>query len=103
MLNLFFGALVKDDARRTVEFHKDPEDIDEAVGHVVYYCETGGQPKANDQKGRHNSHHTEVDDSDKGDSSRDEDSQAARVDDKPKRGNRLKQTRQSRCESCRNR
>ena len=36
LLNLFFGALVNDDARRTFEFIKDPHDIEEAVDHVVY-------------------------------------------------------------------
>ena len=50
LLNLFFGALADDEARGTVEFHKDPRDIDEAVDHVVYYCETGRQPKANDER-----------------------------------------------------
>ena len=39
--------------RRTVEFHKDPKDIAEAVDHVVYYHETGRWPKANDVKYRH--------------------------------------------------
>ena len=37
LLNLFFGALANDDARRTVEFHKGPKDIDEVVDHVMYY------------------------------------------------------------------
>ena len=50
LLNLFFGTLADDDASQTVEFHNDPRDIDEAVDHVVYYHETGRQPKANDEK-----------------------------------------------------
>ena len=70
----------------TVEFHKDQKDIDEAVDHVVYYCETGRQPKAYDEKQRHYSRLTEVDDSEKDRSSSDEDSWAARVGDKPKKG-----------------
>ena len=53
LLNLFFGALANDDARQTVEFHKNPKDIDEAVDHIVYYHETGRWPKANDEKQRH--------------------------------------------------
>ena len=85
MLNLFFGTLTDDDVRHTVEFHKDPRDIDEAVDHVVYYHETGRQPKANDEKQRHYSRWAEVDDLDKDDSSSDEDSCAARVGDKPKK------------------
>ena len=55
------------------------KDIDETVDHVVYYCETGMWPKANDEKQRHYSRQTEVDDSDKDDSSLDEDSQATRI------------------------
>ena len=86
LLNLFFGALADDDARQTVKSQKYPKDIDEAVDHVVYYCETGRQPKANDEKWRHYSRWTEVDDSEKDGSSSDEDSQAARVGDKPKKG-----------------
>ena len=35
MLNLFFSVLADDEARWTVEFHKDPRDIDEAVDHLV--------------------------------------------------------------------
>ena len=54
LLNLFFGALADDDARGTVEFHKDPHDIDEVVDHVVYYCETGRHAKASDEKCQHN-------------------------------------------------
>ena len=54
---------------QTVEFHKDPRDIDEAVDHVVYYHKTGRQPKANDERWRHCSQWAEVDDSDKSGSS----------------------------------
>ena len=86
LLNLFFGTLADDDARPTVEFHKDPRDIDEAVDHVVYYRETGRWPKANDEEWRHYSRWAEVDDSDKSGSTSDEDSHAARVGDRPKRG-----------------
>ena len=81
-----FGTLADNDARQTVEFHKDPRDIDEAVVHVVYYLETGRQPKANDEKWRHYSRQAEVDDLDKSGSSSDEDSCAARVGDRPKKG-----------------
>ena len=88
LLNLFFGALADDDARQTAEFHKDPMDINEAVDHVVYYHEPGRWPKANDEKQRHYSRQTEVDDSEKDGSFSDEDSQAARVGDKPKKGQR---------------
>ena len=56
------------------------------MDHVVYYCETGRQPKVNDEKQRHYSRKAEVDDLDKDDSSSDEDSYAARVGDKPKKG-----------------
>ena len=86
LLNLFFGALTDDDARRTIKCHKDPKDIDEAVDYLVYYHETWRWPKANDEKCRHYSRQTEVDDSDKDDTSSDEDSQAARVGDKTKKG-----------------
>ena len=50
LLNLFFGALADDDARRIVEFHKDPHDINEVVDHIVYYCKTGRHAKASDEK-----------------------------------------------------
>ena len=83
---MLFGVLANYDARRTVEFHKDPRDIYETVDHVVYYCDTGKQPKANDEKHRYYSWWTEVDDSDKSDSSSDEASWAASVGDKPNRG-----------------
>ena len=49
LLNLFFGTLA-DDVKRIVEFHKDPHDNDEAVDHVVYYCETGRCAKTSDEK-----------------------------------------------------
>ena len=69
LLNLFFSALADDEARWTVEFHKNPRDIDEAVDHVVYYSETGRRPKANDDRWRHYSQWVEADDSDKNSSS----------------------------------
>ena len=69
-----------------MEFHKDPRDIDEAVDHVVYYHVTGRQPKANDERLRHCSRQAEVDDSDKSGLSSDEDGQAARVGDSPRKG-----------------
>ena len=69
-----------------MEFHKDARDIDEAVDHVVYYRETGRWPKANDERQRHCSQQAEADDSDKGGSSSDEDGQAARVGDRPRKG-----------------
>ena len=78
--------MAEEDVRRTVEFYKDCKGIDEAVDHVVYYCEPGRQPKTNDEKCGHYSWQTEVDYSHKGDSSSDEDSLSSRVSDKPKRG-----------------
>ena len=79
MLNLFFGTLADDDARKTVEFHKDPHDIDEAVDHVVYYRETGRHVKASHEKHRHNvwAIQAEPDYSDKETSSSDDDSRVA--------------------------
>ena len=56
-----------------VEFHKGPKGIDKAVDHVVYCHETGRRPKANDEKQRHYSMWAEVDDSEKDDSSSDDD------------------------------
>ena len=53
---------------------------------MVYYHETGRQPKANDERWRHYFRQAEVDDSDRDDSSSEEDSHAARVGDKPKKG-----------------
>ena len=50
LLNLFCGTLAGDDARRTVEFHKDPHDIDEAMDHVVYYHEMQRHGKASNEK-----------------------------------------------------
>ena len=58
--SLFFGALPDNAARRTVEFHKDPHDIDGAVDHVVYYCETWRHAKASDEKHQQNARETRV-------------------------------------------
>ena len=69
-----------------VEFHKDPRDINEAVDHVVYYCEMGRQPKANDERRRHCSRQVEADNSGKSSASSDEDGQAARVGERPRKG-----------------
>ena len=79
LLNLFFGALADDNARRTVEFHKDPHDINEAVDHVVYYCETGRHAKASDEKCQQNARATRAEPaySDKETSSSDNDSRVA--------------------------
>ena len=52
----------------------------------MYYHETGRQPKANDEKQRQYSMWAEVGDSEKDNSSSDDDSQAARVGDKLKKG-----------------
>ena len=94
MLNLFFGALADDEARWTVEFHKDPRDIDEAVDHVVYYHETGRWPKVNDDRQRRCSQQAEADDSDKNSSSSDEDGWADRVGDRPRKGKSWQPKRQ---------
>ena len=56
------------------------------MDHVVYCCETGRWPKVNDEKWRHYSRQTDVDDLDEDGSSSDEDSWAARVGDRPKKG-----------------
>ena len=56
------------------------------MDHVVYYHETGRQPKANDEKQRQYSRQAEVDDLEESGSSSDEDSYAARVGDMPKKG-----------------
>ena len=69
-----------------MEFYKDPRDIDEAVDHVVYYCKTERWPKANDERQRYCSQRVEADESDKGGSSSDEDGKAARVGDRPRKG-----------------
>ena len=64
-----------DDVRRTVEFHKDPYDIDEVLDHVMYCCETGWQPKTTDEKQQQyvQAPKAEPDDSDKETSSSDND------------------------------
>ena len=66
VLNLFIGTLVDDDARRTVEFCKDPHDINEVVDHAGEYA------------------WTEPDDSDKKTSSLDEEGRAVAVTKPPK-------------------
>ena len=83
LLNLFFGELADDDTRRTVEFHKDPHNIDEAVDHVLYYHETGRHAKASDEKHWQNARATraEPDYLDRKTSSSDDDSRVAQVSD----------------------